>query len=197
MKKMITMMAVAVMMAACDEARYEIRIDKNCSDEEVEEIREGFERINDFYFPLMGEEAVEEGDRVTVDYESQFSVASNNDNKKVVACFHKSAESVEEYVERKYGKGNFTIWGNSGEGTDVSLIVYNMPKDKNDGVSGVFLHVVVHELGHFVGIGPHAKDKNSAMNKHGLAENYTQEDADNLCKYLGCDPNDYVPPTEN
>jgi len=166
---------------ACGGPIYTLYIDDACTPEHTALIREGIARANDWTCENTGDAVIQYGGRARVDHARAADASTDpyNDGKDTVVCFYNEPP---QWADLKKWHGDGIVGFSAVNGGDIWLFLFRLETPAR--VAGV----VSHELGHYIGIRPHAPPGAWAAMADPIewVINYTVADTELLCDVFHC-----------
>jgi hypothetical protein len=178
MKKAI---AILVFCLGCESAQYELYIDRACTEDDRAAIRAGIKKVNAWVDANTGEAPIDYMGLTSVNHDRAMDPAadSGNDGKDVVVCFY---DEPDHYAGSAPELDRAVGWSGI-NGGDVWLFGF-LPAMQREGAVDA---VILHELGHYIGIRDHATDPAAVMaDPASGAREYTAADTALLCDVRTC-----------
>jgi hypothetical protein len=161
MRKAIVMVMAVLLLAACQEEHDGLYVNSSCSQKEYGLVEQAINKLND----VLGDEYIDyQVDLAGWDKEtkSPMDFDYTNDQKDVIYCIDQEEEPMDVLIGNRGFCANHDIF------IKISII-------RND---EEFLHVIMHELGHYVGVSQHLTGKEDVMSDGDtIPTEYTDADA--------------------
>jgi hypothetical protein len=169
---------------ACGQWPRELFIDSRFNEAEIAEIKAAVREVNALGRLIDENELVSLSGRFT-DENGEFE-QRNVDNDRNELYRVDSASECRDFVER-YDESFGTIGNLYGfyTGTDIGILVFNLRLPYRPPLR----HVVMHELGHFVGMDHVTNNRHAVMHPNAYTTDvFTEADREQFCFQNGCDP---------
>lgn len=157
---MKTVVLIVALLSACNP--YELEIDYYCGAEEIEALHEAVERINEVFEECGLDDRIELIGIVKTDQDGAFE----DRDEPTFFCLPEDSPIVQAWPESRVG------WGD--QHGDIAIVPSRIPGE-------ILLHMVMHELGHFVSAA-HIDDYDSVMSgSDARATEYNESDRAEIC----------------
>lgn len=174
----------AAALSACGRSPRQLYVDVRFSGAEIEDIRSAVDEVNKLAC-LIGEDKLIEIAGEFRDDDGHFDQSNIDDGEDQLYRIGSAGECSDytEHFQSKFGDiGN--LYGFY-TGTDTGILVFNLNQPNRPPLR----HVIMHELGHYVGMEHVTGNSWAVMAPTGYGpRSFTQADKEEFCLRQGCDP---------